>query len=368
MMRKVVIIGAGPSGSVAAYESARAGIKPLVLCRENYAGEHAACGGALGVFLLRELAIPEELVERSISGVSIEYEGTVKKTRLKKPLFAAVRREKLDNFLADKAGKAGAKILYHHKAVEIDPFLKRIKVENRQSGEKIYFSYDMLITAAGPTDIAYEALEIGFNTDMHHAQGLAWEIEGMPPADAPLAFIYDHKLNPHGYFWIFPNKDRYNVGIGGFGFERRNSLHLLLREFIESRDFLKNCRIIRKSGGRIPLKTADSFGSGPVICAGDAAGFVNPVTGGGLYYAFWSGKKAAESVVQIDRNNMSPQFLASVYRKKVIYSKENLMLRLTQFLEERDLQLIIKGDPTYWSRWFLKFSTSLLSLPMQWKL
>ena len=70
----VVIVGAGPAGSVAAYESAKKGFKTLLLEKGSIPREKA-CGGAVmyrGIRIING-EVPREVIERKIFGIKFGF-------------------------------------------------------------------------------------------------------------------------------------------------------------------------------------------------------------------------------------------------------------------------------------------------------
>jgi flavin-dependent dehydrogenase len=105
-----------------------------------------------------------------------------------------------------------------------------------------------------------------------------------------------------GYMWIFPRRGHLAVGICA-----RNRPAAALRRTLV--DFLRE-RSIAFDGGAfyahpIPSLPAGSWREGRVagdgwVAAGDTAGFADPITGEGIYYALRSGELAAEALLAAD--------------------------------------------------------------------
>jgi flavin-dependent dehydrogenase len=63
----------------------------------------------------------------------------------------------------------------------------------------------------------------------------------------------------------------------------------------------------------------NTYGDRVVLC-GDAAGFINPITGEGIYYAMVSGQIAATVIADgLEGNDLSKQFLS---RYQVLWNKD----------------------------------------------
>jgi flavin-dependent dehydrogenase len=140
---------------------------------------------------------------------------------------------------------------------------------------------------------------------MHRAVALRAYIEDIEiyPHEVEF-FLYDEILP--GYAWIFPAGDNVaNVGLGMrldvFRRHKRN-LKKMLRDFLD----MPAIRA-RLNNGTAPRDVATwqlNFGSQEqlqhtfdgALLVGDAAGFINPLTGGGIHNALISAVLAAETV------------------------------------------------------------------------
>ena len=105
----------------------------------------------------------------------------------------------------------------------------------------------------------------------------------------------------HGYIWIFPRANHFSVGISGrmkgkSTAELRRMLEDSLPEFgLDSKGATFYAHII-------PSLTADTLRNSPIsgdgwAMIGDAAGFVDPITGEGLYYALRSAELLSNALL-----------------------------------------------------------------------
>src|SRR5690348_10802628 len=105
----VIVVGAGPAGSVTAYRLARAGVRVLLLDRARFPRDKP-CGGGLTLRAVGQLPIdPTPVVEDVVEtfelglryGNRIERHGSG-------PLVLMTQRRRLDHHLAGQAAAAGA--------------------------------------------------------------------------------------------------------------------------------------------------------------------------------------------------------------------------------------------------------------------
>jgi flavin-dependent dehydrogenase len=91
----------------------------------------------------------------------------------------------------------------------------------------------------------------------------------------------------NGYYYLFPSIGCDIVGLG--------SANVTLQQFREVLDKL-GIQETKINGANIPVEEVDS-GMDNVILIGDAGGFPNKMTYEGLYYAFATGRNAAEAIL-----------------------------------------------------------------------
>jgi flavin-dependent dehydrogenase len=101
-----------------------------------------------------------------------------------------------------------------------------------------------------------------------------------------------------GFAWIFPRENHSSIGIVS---ELRygSMLEKLLDDFIRS--YCPPIKVISKFAAMIPSATNPEFFALPCagedwILLGDAAGHADPISGGGILYALWGGKLAADAI------------------------------------------------------------------------
>jgi geranylgeranyl reductase len=103
--------------------------------------------------------------------------------------------------------------------------------------------------------------------------------------------VYDGRISPDFYGWVFPHGAQASVGMGtgkdGVDLKRATA-------DLRAASGLAGCETIRKEGAPIPLHPLDRWDNGrDVVLAGDAAGVVAPSSGEGIYYAMLGGRVAA---------------------------------------------------------------------------
>jgi flavin-dependent dehydrogenase len=104
---------------------------------------------------------------------------------------------------------------------------------------------------------------------------------------------------PAGYAWIFPKKNHLSVGLGGY---RTGKIDLKARldRFLKASG-IDQVERVERHGYFVPLHPRnEGFAKDRVLLTGDAAGFIDPVTGEGITYALLSGRGAAKALIRGD--------------------------------------------------------------------
>jgi len=297
----VVVVGAGPTGSHAAYLIAREGFSTLLLERENVPGLHNACGGGLGYFLKDLFEIPDHIVQKTVSKVKLGLSDLDKLYESDRPLYISVRRAEFDAFLARRAVENGAVLLCGHRAVDYDPLTREVVCLRRSDKQTVRFAAKIVIFADGPRTLAYRSCKIGLAPEKASLVGIAKELEAEGNEHDAFEFIFDERRLPYGYLWVFPCRDVLNVGIGGPKDLLEGKADRMLEEFIESRPDLRGRKAVTVKSGLIPSFLSGKLHGEGVMVIGDAAGFVNPLTGGGIFLGMKSAQIAAKTALEAIR-------------------------------------------------------------------
>jgi geranylgeranyl reductase family protein len=292
----VLVIGAGPAGSTAAYRLAREGASVLLADKARFPRDKP-CGGGLTMRAVRLLPFDvDPVVEDRTTRVrfGLDFGRRIERT-VEQPLVLMTQRSRLDAFLAEHAARAGADFRDGVKVADLT--VTPEGVEARVGDDKIAANHALLADGANGVSTRTVGLDDGRD------YGVALEANvpyGVVSEDDYRGLLCIELANvPGGYGWVFPKGDHVNVGVGGWereGPRMREHLARFCREYGIPEASLENVR-----GYRLPLLHARArVAKGPVALLGDAAGLVDPLSGDGIYEAFLSAKLASEAVLAGD--------------------------------------------------------------------
>jgi len=293
-----VVVGGGPAGATAAADLAARGRRVLLLDR---AGRIKPCGGAIPPRLIRDFEIPDHLiVGRATSARMIAPSSRSVDMPVGDGFVGMVDRDVFDEWLRARAEAAGAeRRTGTFDRIDRDPDGCAVVVyRTGRRGIEVRVRARSVIGADGArSGVARQTLK---GADQMPCVFAYHEVIRSPAlSDAGFDrsrcdVIYQGRLSPDFYAWIFPHGDTASIGVGSAhkGFALRNSVRELRAE-----SGLSACQTVRGEGAPIPLKPLRRWDNGrDVVVAGDAAGVVAPASGEGIYYAMVGGRCAAEAV------------------------------------------------------------------------
>jgi flavin-dependent dehydrogenase len=289
-MAEIAIIGGGPSGAMCGEQLARAGHK-VNLFDEHLAWEKP-CGGGLThkaiqcfPFLL-DNAYPKKLVHSVELISSQEHHATLE---MPHPIVI-YSRTVLNGMLLDRAQAAGCHVQRSHvMSVDTENTKPRYCVEGH------WHEADFLVLAAGARNQLLPETRALQRDELEMTQGY------FVPQNADAITI---KFLPQfeGYIWSFPRNDHLSVGIcGSMAAHTSAELRGHLQTFVEKRNIAtegaKFYSHVLPSPRERTLSERNVVGKNWAL-VGDAAAWVDPLTGEGLFYAIRSGELLGRSLAE----------------------------------------------------------------------
>jgi geranylgeranyl reductase family protein len=290
-----IVVGAGPAGSTTAYRLAQGGASVLLLDRARFPRDKP-CGGGLTGRALRLLPFP---VDSVVEDATATFEFRLRyrhgfERRSDGPLAVMTQRSRLDAYLAERAAAAGAEFRDGVRVDAVEATARGVSV--RAGGRTI--EADAVIGADGANGVTARALALA--REVEHGVALEGNVTHGVASRERFAgrMVLEFGVVPGGYGWVFPKGDHVNVGVGGWESEGPR-LRELLRRVAEAHG-LAGEPLANLRGHRLPLRRPDSqLARGRAALVGDAAGLVDPLTGDGMYEAFYSARLASEAVLEL---------------------------------------------------------------------
>ncbi|WP_284328386.1 geranylgeranyl reductase family protein [Demequina litorisediminis] len=328
----VIVVGAGPGGSAAAYYLASEGFNVIALEKSRFPREKV-CGDGLTPRAVREIdliGLPTPREEGWIPNWGLRMVGGGH--RLEFPWHEqdsfpnyglSLARASLDHRLAEHARSAGADVRegwFVTGAVRdertgrvIGVTAKETDEKGRKIGDEVTFTAPVVIAADGVS--ARIALGLGMERKDDRPMGVAVRTYFETPRhdeewmEGHLT-IWDGEpgksnLLP-GYGWIFPLGDgTANIGLGTLsphgqpsGLDHRALFDGWIRNGITDWEIDPDAPTAKVQGAAIPM----AFNRQPhyvpgLLLVGDSGGMVNPFNGEGIAYAMQAARRATEAIV-----------------------------------------------------------------------
>ncbi|MGW6917733.1 geranylgeranyl reductase family protein [Kitasatospora sp. NPDC054939] len=324
----VIVVGAGPAGSTAAYHLARTGLDVLLLEKSAFPREKV-CGDGLtprAVKQLVDLGIDTSPSAGWLHNRGLRLVTTRHRLELDWPELSAYpgiglvrRRADFDELLARRAEAVGARLIERANVSGplVDERTGRITGVTARLGEEkrpVTCTAPLVIAADGNSTRLSLAMKRYRRTD--RAMGVAYRTYFTTPRhldpyleawlDLRVPGDRSGRLLP-GYAWVFGMGDgTANVGLGVLDtaavadeIDWRALLSRWCADLPPEYGYHPEAVTEPVRGSALPmgLNRRPHYGDG-LLLVGDAGGTVSPATGEGIAYAMESGRFAAEAVVQ----------------------------------------------------------------------
>jgi geranylgeranyl reductase family protein len=315
-----LIVGAGPAGSFAAERLARGGAS-VALFDGRPEGEPKACGGGVTAKALKAWPHLLGAVGRTVDELDMySPSGRHLHLQLDEP-FAIYSRVAFDSYLRERAREAGAKIVA--EKITSRSITRTERGWTLRGRNNTAWVAKVLVAADGANSaIAKKLAGPLAASDMEVAFGYRAPLPEQGGVPTVIAFLPGWV----GYAWAFPRLDHISFGIATTqdAFDHK-ALDSLLWQFMfgyyrqredgqaniwksshepSALNIEKNLRATaERYAARIPGLADETWdrrracGEGWALL-GDAAGFADPVTGEGIYYALRSAELFAEAFLE----------------------------------------------------------------------
>ena len=364
----VVVVGAGTAGNYAAATVAQEGYDVVVLERKSEAlAGHIACGDALKGATNFPRAIPKTELEPAITNTEVDhgrFEIPQHDTVLEIPVpgeLAVVDRWAYGQCLIEGAKKAGVNFHFDTlvQSVRQDATGRVTGLIARQHGQPRTYDAEVVIDTGGAMSIIQDDADLTdatFDTNVTYSQFCSAYREIVEvPEEVPWkdALVFKPTARAAGYLWYFPRTGtEINAGLGFQMNEPPMALVDVLKRDLRTRPEFEGAKVKDKLGAALPTRRPyDSAVAPGYMAVGDAAGHVNPTTGGGIAGAAYAGSYAAETAIDaIEDGDLSESALWE-YNERVMdhfgarYAALDVYNIFTTAVEVDDLMNLLTALP-----------------------
>tara|TARA_Y100001970_G_C14242701_1_gene865902 strand:- start:2134 stop:3309 length:1176 start_codon:yes stop_codon:yes gene_type:complete len=310
----IVVVGGGPGGSMSALHAAKNGMSVCMLEKTRDIGYPVRCGEALGEQAIKQFFEPKEswIASRIKRCRLVSPSGIKVNIPFNKEQGYVLNRRVFDYDLSLMAASEGAEIYTKCYVNFIEKTSDGYKIFVEYLGDTKIITAKIVIGADGVDSRVGKWAGIKTMVKMKDMESCVQYSVGNIDLDVNRMDMYlGHSVAPGGYLWVFPKGEGFaNIGIGVSGkYSKEKSAKQYIDQFIKEK--YPSATIHTTMCGGVPcakpIKEPISEG---LMLVGDAAHFVNPMTGGGIAAAMksgmFAGKVASDS---IKNNDTSIKFL-----------------------------------------------------------
>lgn len=309
----LVVVGAGPGGSMAAKAAAFAGLKVVMLEKRQEIGDPVRCAEGVSKRALCRMVKPEpEWISAEVKGARIYAPNgkciVMSEDKGGDEVGYVLQRKVFDRSLAMQAAIAGAKVLVKTRALGL---LRKngavCGVSALRIGEPLQIEAPLVIGADGVESKVGRWAGIDTALKLRDIESCAqFLVQDASIDDEYTEFYLGNNVAPSGYAWSFPKGEKLaNVGLGIQGSRcHPGDAVRLLRQLVKSK--FPNGKVLEMVVGGDPCSVPiDSAIADGVMLVGDAAHHTDPLTGGGILNAMQAGIMAGEVAAKaISANNV----------------------------------------------------------------
>ncbi len=282
----ITIVGAGPAGSYLAYLLAKQGREVILLEEHNAVGSPVQCTGIVTHSIENFFKLKKEVIAKRLNKVIVVSKNNKIEVNVDE---IVMWRDRFDQFVADMAQEAGAKILLNHHFIGLNG-RNSIKIKDKKNNKIKDIKTDIVVGADGPySSVAKSA---GMNSNSKNYIGMQAKVKlNMDTSSFETYFGSDF---PNFFGWCVPeSEDTARLGVGCFDNAQEHFYN-----FLKNRTGKKD--ILCWESGLIPLHNPKkTIQKDNVYLIGDAASQVKATTGGGIIPSL----KAAQTLCDCIANN-----------------------------------------------------------------
>jgi len=336
--RKVIVVGAGPAGLVAAIAARQRGLDATVLdartppidkpCGEGILPQGVAALKALGISLPAESTFPFRGIQFVNAGCSARADFS------SAPGFS-VRRVKLHQFLVDRAVEAGVELRWGTRVIRID--------DAKVTTSREAFSYRWLVGADGQNSHVRKWAGLDPRAAGRRRFGFCTHF-GM----APWSNVTEVHWTTGCQIFVTPMCGR-EVGVAVLSRDPSLRMESALKRFPALAEKLRGAKpTTREAGDTTSLQILPAVARGRVALIGDASGTVDALTGHGLSLSFQQAIPLAEAMRagELALYRAAHKKIAAV---PVLMTRLMLLMSSSDWIRRRTIRLF-QNSPSLFSR------------------
>lgn len=318
----VIVVGGRVSGSISSSYASKNGSNVLMIEKHQEIGTPVHCAGGVSDSFFKTMNIKpssEYTLCRVEGGKIYSPDGNFISSKDKILKGHILDRKIFDKNLAIRAANEGVDIMLKTTVTGLLTEKGQVKgVVAKHLGKKIEISSKVVIAADGIESQVAKLYGLDTNFNPQNVCSCAqMEMVGLDVDTEMLEFYFGEKIAPRGYVWVFPKgENRANVGLGIRNSEK--TAHEYLKTFLKKIGGTP----VELNVGAVPLggPIKKTYGNG-ILIVGDAAGQVDPVTGGGIHVsaecAKIAGMVAADAVQKEDYSEKYLKSYEKIWKKQV---------------------------------------------------
>lgn len=341
----VLVVGAGPAGSVAAAEARRAApeLQVVLLERDRAVGTPVRCAEGVGDAGLREFAVPDgaSWVARKITKVIFWAPDDTEVKVAERDVGWILDRTRFDAFLAAEAGREGAEVTVGTEVTGLSRDGGHWIARTRGAGGEETYRARVVIGTDGVETMVGRWAGLDTRVPARDMESCAqYVVQGIDFDPDAIYLQFGDRIAPGGYAWVFPR----GVGVAnvGLGMVALKSDGRNARGYLDdwiARRYPRGAKTGYTVGGVIVHTTVKRTSTDGVMIAGDAAHMINPLSGGGIVNAMKAGRLAGQTAAQaIRENDTSAQRLSRYHDAwmRLLGDDHLKYYRIKQALEDLD--------------------------------
>ena len=344
-MFDVIVAGAGPAGNNAAHRLSTMGHRVVVLDWREALGDKL-CTGIVGRECVEHYPPDEsDIFQEAQTATIVAPSGKSHRIVKDEPQAYIIDRVAYVASLARRASEAGAAYRLGEKVEEIQRSGTGVSVRTTsRNGTRRYEASVVIIASGfGSPLLSMVGLRNGTGSDFMVGCQAEVLVDHLDDTEVYLG----NAVAPGSFGWLVPLSDSRAL----LGLVSRQKLNGHMRGLLSSLQQMGKVRSVVKEPKRwgIPIRPLPRTFANRALVIGDAAGFVKPTTGGGIYYALLSGETAAEAVHEaFEADDFSARQLKRFEdRWKAIFGRELRIgyyaRRLYEALGDHHIERLLNG-------------------------